>query len=146
MSTRTDGAQGKTSQGVDRRRLMLMGGVLASGLLADSAKLFAQGDNDGPDSKILALNLGKIHERLEVPATINPSMLKKDCEKILSLLQKSPNDFQEIVAKLHSGDHQGARKVVLRLGLTEESLSSQGGGFWHFLLVLAAAYLLGKLK
>src|SRR5262249_42680904 len=125
MSTRTDGAQGKTNQGVDRRRLMLMGGVLASGcLLADPAELFAQGDNDGPNSKILVLNLGKIHERLEVPASVAPAQLKRDCEKLLSLLQKSPNDFNDIVSKVYSGDHQGARKVVDKLGLTEENFAS----------------------
>ena len=147
MSTRTDGAKGKTSQGVDRRRLMLMGGVLASGcLLGDTTELFAQGDNDGPNSKILVLNLGKIHERIEIPASVAPALLKKDCEKLLSLLQKSPNDFNEIVAKVYSGDHQGARKIVDRLGLTEANFAAQGGGFWHLLLVLAAAYLLGKLK
>src|SRR5258706_6602111 len=133
MNTPTKKApDGKLNEDVDRGRLMLLGGLFASGcLLVNSPELSAQGDNDGAASHIVALNLGKIHERIEVPATISAAQLKRDCEKMLELLAKSPNDVQDIVAKIHSGDHAGARKVVEKIGLTEEAFSSQGGGLWH---------------
>jgi hypothetical protein len=148
MNTRNkQDANGSMNQDVDRSRLLLIGGLFASGcLLANPAEVFGQeNNNDGAASRILALNLGKIHEQIEVPATISTAQLKKDCEQMLALLAKSPNDVQDIVAKIHSGDHRGARKIVERIGLTEEAFSSQGGGLWHLLLLLAAAYLIHRL-
>ena len=147
MNTRNkQDAEGDMNQDVDRSRLLLIGGLFASGcLLANPVEVFGQENNDGAASHILALNLGKIHEQIEVPATISVAQLKKDCEQMLALLAKSPNDLQDIVTKIHSGDHQGARKIVERIGLTEEAFSSQGGGLWHLLLLLAAAYLLHRL-
>jgi hypothetical protein len=65
---------------------------------------------------------------------------------MLEILAKSPNDVQDIVAKVHSGDHAGARKIVEKIGLTEEVFSGQGGGLWHLLLLLAAAYLIHRLR
>src|SRR5215472_4405496 len=146
MNTRDQhDADGNMDQGVDRSRLMLIGGLFASGcLLANPAEVFGQENNDGAASHILALNLGKIHEQIEVPATISTAQLKRDCEQMLALLAKSPNDVQDIVAKIHGGDHQGARKIVERIGLTEEAFASQGGGFWHLLLLAAAAYLIHR--
>jgi hypothetical protein len=147
MNTRNkQDADGNMSQHVDRSRLLLIGGLFASGcLLANPAEVFGQESNDGAASHILALNLGKIHEQIEVPATISTAQLKRDCEQMLALLAKSPNDVQDIMAKVHSGDQQGARKIVERIGLTEEAFSSQGGGLWHLLLLLAAAYLIHRL-
>lgn len=144
MNTRSKhDADGNVNQAVDRSRLMLIGGLFASGcLLATPAEVFGQDNNDGAASHILALNLGKIHEQIEVPATISIAQLKRDCEQILAILAKSPNEVQDIVAKVHSGDHEGARKIVERIGLTEEAFASQGGGFWHLLILAAAAYLL----
>ena len=145
MNTRNKhDADGNIDQGVDRSRLMLIGGLFASGcLLANPAEIFGQ-DSDGAASPILSLNLGKIHEQIEVPATISITQLKRDCEQILAILAKSPNDVQDFVAKVHGGDHQGARKIVERIGFTEEAFSAQGGGFWHLLLLAAAAYLIHR--
>jgi hypothetical protein len=138
-------ADGNVNQDVDRTRLMLIGGLFASGcLLANPVEVFGQENNDGPASHLLALNLGKMHEQIEVPATISITQLKRDCEQILAILAKSPNDVQDFVAKVHGGDHQGARKIVERIGLTEEAFSSKGGGFWHLLLLAAAAYLIHR--
>ena len=147
MTTRKEyDTDGNMNQDVDRSRLMLIGGLFASGcLLANPAEIFGQENNDGAASHILALNLGKIHEQIELPATVSTAQLKRDCEQMLALLAKSPNDVQDIVSKVHAGDHQGARKIVERIGLTEEAFSSQGGGLWHLLILLAAAYLLHRL-
>jgi hypothetical protein len=140
-------ADANVNQEVDRSRLLLIGGLFASGcLLANPTAVFGQENSDGAASHILALNLGKIHEQIEVPATLSTAQLKRDCEQLLALLAKSPNEVQDIVAKIHSGDHQGARKIVERIGLTEEAFSSQGGGLWHLLLLLAAAYLIHRLR
>ena len=146
MNTRVKhDADGNMNQYVDRSRLLLIGGLFASGcLLAKPAAVFGQENNDGAASHILALNLGKIHEQIEVPATISITQLKRDCEQILAILAKSPNEVQDFVAKVHRGDHQGARTIVERIGLTEEAFSSQGGGFWHLLLLAAAAYLIHR--
>lgn len=147
MTTRKEyDTDGNMNQDVDRSRLMLIAGLFASGcLLANPAEFFGQENNDGAASHILALNLGKIHEQIELPATVSTAQLKRDCEQMLALLAKSPNDVQDIVSKVHAGDHQGARKIVERIGLTEEAFSSQGGGLWHLLILLAAAYLLHRL-
>ena len=138
-------ADGNVNQDVDRTRLMLIGGLFASGcLLANPIAVFGEQNNEGIASPALALNLGKMHEQIEVPATISVTQLKRDCEQILAILAKSPNDVQDFVAKVHGGDHQGARKIVERIGLTEESFSSHGGGFFHLLLLAAAAYLIHR--
>ena len=138
-------ADGNVNQEVDRSRLMLLGGFFASGcLLANPTAVFGEQGNEGLSSPMLALNLGKMHEQIQVPATISVAQLKRDCEQILAILAKSPNDVQDFVAKIHGGDHQGARKIVERIGLTEEAFSSHGGGFWHLLLIAAAAYLVHR--
>ena len=138
-------ADGNVNQEVDRSRLMLLGGFFASGcLLANPIAVFGEQNNEGLASPILALNLGKMHEQIEIPATISVTQLKRDCEQILAILAKSPNDVQDFVAKIHGGDHQGARKIVERIGLTEEAFSSHGGGFFHLLLLAAAAYLIHR--
>src|SRR5215472_5080086 len=146
MNTRdTHDADENVNEEVDRSRLLLISGFFASGcLLANPIAVFGEQNNEGLASPILALNLGKMHEQIEVPATISVTQLKRDCEQILAILAKSPNDVQDFVAKIHGGDHQGARKIVERIGLTEEAFSSHGGGFFHLLLLAAAAYLIHR--
>ena len=146
MNTRdTHDADENVNEEVDRSRLLLISGFFASGcLLANPITVFGEQNNEGLASPILALNLGKMHEQIEVPATISVTQLKRDCEQILAILAKSPNDVQDFVAKIHGGDHQGARKIVERIGLTEEAFASHGGGFFHLLLLAAAAYLIHR--
>ena len=64
-----------------------------------------------------------------------PTEIKKalaDSEIITSLLREHPEEMAEIVNHVLAGQMDSAKKVALRIGLTEEAFQRNGGGmlFW----------------
>jgi hypothetical protein len=76
-----------------------------------------------------------------------PVELKKalaDAEMITSLLRKHPKEMSQVVNHVMAGKMEDARKMALKIGLTEEAFQQNGGGmlFW-FMIMVAGGVIFG---
>jgi hypothetical protein len=62
--------------------------------------------------------------------------MQKGCEGLASILSKNPNKVLELLNVILENKNPEARKLIQKLGLTEEKFASMGGGL-VWLIVLA---------
>lgn len=66
----------------------------------------------------------------------------KDCEIVAGILKQYPKEVAEMLAAVGAGRLAEAKKVAVRIGITEDNFTKQGGGMLALILLAIGCALL----